>query len=123
MVRPNRKPLPPDRLSDCDMISFDAYEHITVDVEDRVAAIELNRPEVHNALNTATMVDLGRAFAEINLDRSTSSSLRGKAMTHSPPGRTSRSTRELARIIRISGTDRICSSRMFIRPPTTFTAR
>jgi len=51
------------------MVSYDAYEYITVDIDGRVATIELHRPEVYNALNTETMFDLRRAFGEIELDR------------------------------------------------------
>ncbi|MFC6906452.1 enoyl-CoA hydratase/isomerase family protein [Halalkalicoccus tibetensis] len=51
------------------MASHTAYESISVDVEDRVAMIEFHRPEVYNALNDAVMLDLSRAFDEIQLDR------------------------------------------------------
>jgi enoyl-CoA hydratase/carnithine racemase len=49
---------------------YTTYESITVDVTDGVATIEFHRPEVYNALNNAVMLDLRRAFAEIQLDRS-----------------------------------------------------
>jgi enoyl-CoA hydratase/carnithine racemase len=52
------------------MVSYDAYESITVDVDDNVATIEFHRPEKLNALSTEVMLDLGRAFDEIQLDRS-----------------------------------------------------
>ena len=52
------------------MVSFAAYESITVEVENDVATIELHRPEKHNALSTEVLLDLQRAFNEINLDRS-----------------------------------------------------
>ncbi len=52
------------------MVSYDAYEYISVDVTDGIAVVEFHRPEVHNALNTETMLDLGRAFNEFHLDRS-----------------------------------------------------
>jgi len=48
---------------------YSAYEHISVDVEDGVATITLDRPEKYNALNDATFLDLQRAFGEIRLDR------------------------------------------------------
>ncbi|WP_306061664.1 enoyl-CoA hydratase/isomerase family protein [Natronococcus wangiae] len=51
------------------MGSYSDYESITVDVEDGVATIEFHRPEVHNALNNDVMLDLKRAFDEIQLDR------------------------------------------------------
>lgn len=49
---------------------YETYESITVDVEDGVANIEFHRPEKYNALNNAVMLDLQRAFGEIQLDRS-----------------------------------------------------
>ena len=52
------------------MVSHDAYESITVDVDDGVATVELHRPEKHNALSTEVLLDLQRAFSEIDLDRS-----------------------------------------------------
>ena len=51
-------------------MAYSAYEHISVDVDDGVATITLNRPEKYNALNDATFFDLQRAFGEIQLDRS-----------------------------------------------------
>ena len=52
------------------MVSFDAYESITVDVDGAVATIEFHRPDNLNALSTEVMLDLQRAFNEIQLDRS-----------------------------------------------------
>jgi enoyl-CoA hydratase/carnithine racemase len=49
---------------------YEAYESITVDVADGVATITFRRPEKYNALSTAVMLDLQRAFSEIELDRS-----------------------------------------------------
>lgn len=51
------------------MTTSGVYEHITVDVDGNVATIEFHRPEVYNALNTATMFDVRRAFDELQLDR------------------------------------------------------
>ncbi|WP_129115486.1 enoyl-CoA hydratase/isomerase family protein [Halegenticoccus tardaugens] len=51
------------------MARYSAYESITVSVEDGVATIEFHRPEVYNALNDDVMLDLCRAFDEIQLDR------------------------------------------------------
>jgi enoyl-CoA hydratase/carnithine racemase len=51
------------------MVSYDAYESITVDVDDNVATIEFHRPEKLNAMSTEVMLDVGRAFDEIQLDR------------------------------------------------------
>ena len=48
---------------------YSAYESITVDVSDGVATVEFHRPEKYNALNTEVMLDLQRAFAELQLDR------------------------------------------------------
>ena len=52
------------------MASYTAYESIDVDVADGVATIEIRRPDVHNAMNDDVMLDLRRAFDEIQLDRS-----------------------------------------------------
>ncbi|MFB6156287.1 MAG: enoyl-CoA hydratase/isomerase family protein [Haloferacaceae archaeon] len=51
------------------MVSHEAYESITVDVEDGVAHVEFHRPDVMNALSTEVMFDLQRAFSEIQLNR------------------------------------------------------
>lgn len=51
------------------MVSYDAYEHISVDVADGVATVTLRRPEKYNALNSETMLDLQRAAGEFTLDR------------------------------------------------------
>ncbi len=52
------------------MVGETAYDSITVRVTDGVARIEFHRPEVYNALNNSVMLDLLRAFDEIQLDRS-----------------------------------------------------
>jgi enoyl-CoA hydratase/carnithine racemase len=51
------------------MPDHDAYESIAVSVDDGVARITLRRPEKLNALATAVMLDLQRAFSAIRLDR------------------------------------------------------
>lgn len=51
------------------MVSYSTYESITLEIDDRVATIEFHRPEVHNALNNEVMLDLQRAFDEIQLNR------------------------------------------------------
>lgn len=48
---------------------YEAYESITVDVDDGVATVMFHRPEKYNALSTEVYLDLARAFAEIQLDR------------------------------------------------------
>ena len=45
-----------------------AYEHILVDVEDRVAVITLNRPEKLNAMNMKLNRELHQAVQEANAD-------------------------------------------------------
>jgi enoyl-CoA hydratase len=44
------------------------FEFLTVDVADRVATITLNRPDKLNALNDATMLELGRAIDAVRGD-------------------------------------------------------
>src|SRR5919201_1354622 len=39
-----------------------AYQHLLVEVADRIATLTVNRPDKLNALNDATMVELGRAI-------------------------------------------------------------
>ncbi|MFB6118275.1 enoyl-CoA hydratase/isomerase family protein [Halosegnis sp.] len=51
-------------------MSYGPYEHLSVEVADGVAEVTFGRPEKYNALNTATMFDLRRAFSEFRLDRS-----------------------------------------------------
>lgn len=51
------------------MSFYTAYDTISVDIDDGIATVEFHRPEKYNALNTETMLDLQRAFAEIQLDR------------------------------------------------------
>jgi enoyl-CoA hydratase/carnithine racemase len=53
-----------------DMPAHGPYEHISVEVADGVAEVTFGRPEKYNALDTATMLDLQRAFSEFRLDRS-----------------------------------------------------
>ena len=42
-----------------------AYGFLTLDVADRIATITVNRPDKLNALNDATMVELGKAIEEV----------------------------------------------------------
>jgi enoyl-CoA hydratase/carnithine racemase len=46
------------------------FRHISLARDDAVVTIRIERPEKHNALNTGAMLDLQRAFAEIQFDRS-----------------------------------------------------
>src|SRR3972149_33972 len=41
-----------------------SYQSLTFEVADRIATITVNRPEKLNALNDATMAELGRAIDE-----------------------------------------------------------
>lgn len=53
-------------------------------VSDDVAEITLQRPDSHNALNTAAMLDLRRAFHELELDRNiTAVTIEGKGKSFS----------------------------------------
>lgn len=51
------------------MARYSAYESISVDVSEGVATLEFHRPDVYNALNDDVMLDVSRAFDEIQLDR------------------------------------------------------
>jgi enoyl-CoA hydratase len=44
-----------------------AYQFLTLDVADRAATITVNRPDKLNALNDATMVELGQAIEEVRV--------------------------------------------------------
>src|SRR5687768_3440302 len=44
------------------------YEFLKLDVADRVATITVNRPDKLNALNDATMLELGRAVESVRAD-------------------------------------------------------
>ncbi len=51
------------------MFDADTYYGLTVEVTDGVATITFRRPEKYNALNSELMLDLQRAFSEIQLNR------------------------------------------------------
>jgi enoyl-CoA hydratase len=44
-----------------------AYKYLTLDVSDRIAILALNRPDKLNALNDATVAELGHAIDEIRV--------------------------------------------------------
>ncbi len=46
------------------------FKFLTLDVQDRVATLTVNRPDKLNALNDATIAELGHAIDEIRLDDS-----------------------------------------------------
>src|ERR687895_323682 len=41
-----------------------AYQHLTLEVADRIATLTVSRPDKLNALNDATVAELGRAIDE-----------------------------------------------------------
>lgn len=45
---------------------MNTFNHIELHIQDQVAAISLNRPEKHNALNTEMIAELTAAFQQIN---------------------------------------------------------
>ncbi len=51
------------------MPEYGPYRHLDATVDAGVATLTIDRPATHNALNTAVMHDLGRAFAEIENER------------------------------------------------------
>jgi enoyl-CoA hydratase len=44
------------------------YQNLEIETRDGVAVVKVNRPEKRNALNLATMVELGQAFAALEAD-------------------------------------------------------
>ena len=44
-----------------------SYQHLTIEVTDRIATLSVNRPDKLNALNDATIAELGGAFDELRL--------------------------------------------------------
>ena len=46
-----------------------AFQFLQVDVADRIATITVNRPDKLNALNDATMAELGQAIEQVRSDR------------------------------------------------------
>lgn len=51
-----------------DYSKYGEHHHLSVRIEDRVAIITLDRPEVHNAVNHAVHVGLERIFRELAVD-------------------------------------------------------
>src|SRR6476619_7283278 len=47
-----------------------AFQNLTVEVADRIATLTINRPDKLNALNDATIAEIGHAFDEMRLDES-----------------------------------------------------
>ncbi len=47
-----------------------SYENVTVEVKDHVATLTLNRPEKMNALSDELLIDMQKAFDEIERDKS-----------------------------------------------------
>jgi enoyl-CoA hydratase len=47
-----------------------AFQHLTLNVADRIGTLTLNRPDKLNALNDATIAELGHAIDEIRVDES-----------------------------------------------------
>jgi enoyl-CoA hydratase len=48
-----------------------AFHNITLDFDKRVATLTVNRPEVRNALDTATVAEMHQALEEVRIARST----------------------------------------------------
>jgi enoyl-CoA hydratase len=46
-----------------------SYQHLLLDVGDRIATITINRPDKLNALNDATILELGRVIEQVRADQ------------------------------------------------------
>ncbi|MEX2152259.1 MAG: enoyl-CoA hydratase-related protein [Gemmatimonadaceae bacterium] len=46
-----------------------SYQHLLFDVSDRIATITINRPDKLNALNDATILELGRVIEQVRTDQ------------------------------------------------------
>ena len=44
-----------------------SYQYLTLEVTDRIATLTVNRPDKLNALNDATIAELGRAIDEVRV--------------------------------------------------------
>src|SRR5262245_3615424 len=53
------------RLETLSPPNMSAFEFLKLDVADRIATITVNRPDKLNALNDATMLELGRAIDDV----------------------------------------------------------
>ncbi len=51
------------------MVSYDGYEHLKVEVADKVATVTLNRPEVRNAMNRTMIRELHRIWFDLANDQ------------------------------------------------------
>ena len=51
-----------------DYSNYAEHHHLVVSIEDRVATVTLDRPEVHNAVNHAVHVGLETVFRELSVD-------------------------------------------------------
>lgn len=47
------------------MVSYDGYEHLLVDIQDKVATVTLNRPESRNAMNRTLIRELHRIWVDL----------------------------------------------------------
>lgn len=47
---------------------YDGYSQIAVNIEDRIATLKFNRPEILNAMSHATMDELSRAWLQLDQD-------------------------------------------------------
>ena len=57
------------------------FENLVLEIEDRIALLQINRPKKLNALNRATISELNKAFTSLESDP-------GRSGDHSHWGRT-----------------------------------
>src|SRR3981081_2247567 len=75
------------------------FKFLTLEVADRVATLTVNRPEKLNALNDATIAELGQAIDQIREDDSIWGGSAPRARTHPPSPGWGRPSTKFARMI------------------------
>ncbi|MBN9426762.1 MAG: enoyl-CoA hydratase/isomerase family protein [Burkholderiales bacterium] len=64
------------------MVAYETYEHLKIEVADKVALVVLNRPEVRNAMNRTMIRELQRIWRDLADDKSVHAVVLTGAGTH-----------------------------------------